>query len=319
MSAGYTPDFSDLEREDPVFGVTASGQIKPLDREQMEAAAAPRYSARRDFRAPDASGAEDGMHRETCQKCGGTGNFRGYTGRLLGRCFACKGQGYKLFKTSAEDRAHNRETGRARKLAAQRAGVEQFAAEHAAEYAYLKAFMAAPQGGAGFLAAMWDAIYKFGSLTERQLAAVQKFMARSQERRAAAVSRAESAPSVAETINPLRESLLKAKASGLKYVRLTTPQFEFSLAKDSGKNPGCIYVKAGETYLGKITPEGRLQTSRDGGAREAEIVEVCKDPLAAAKLYGIQTGRCGCCGRELTDPESVAAGIGPVCAERYGW
>lgn len=34
-----------------------------------------------------------------------------------------------------------------------------------------------------------------------------------------------------------------------------------------------------------------------------------------AKSYGLQFGRCCVCGRELTDPESVANGIGPVCAK----
>jgi hypothetical protein len=29
------------------------------------------------------------------------------------------------------------------------------------------------------------------------------------------------------------------------------------------------------------------------------------------------SGRCGCCGRELTDPESVRCGIGPVCRETF--
>jgi hypothetical protein len=29
-------------------------------------------------------------------------------------------------------------------------------------------------------------------------------------------------------------------------------------------------------------------------------------------------GRCGCCGRRLTVPESIASGIGPECAKRLG-
>lgn len=28
-------------------------------------------------------------------------------------------------------------------------------------------------------------------------------------------------------------------------------------------------------------------------------------------------GKCGCCGRKLTVPESVARGIGPICAQQY--
>ena len=34
------------------------------------------------------------------------------------------------------------------------------------------------------------------------------------------------------------------------------------------------------------------------------------------KIYGDNTGSCGICGRELTDPLSVKRGIGPVCHER---
>jgi hypothetical protein len=28
---------------------------------------------------------------------------------------------------------------------------------------------------------------------------------------------------------------------------------------------------------------------------------------------------CACCGKELSDPESVARGIGPICADNYGF
>ena len=30
-------------------------------------------------------------------------------------------------------------------------------------------------------------------------------------------------------------------------------------------------------------------------------------------------GRCMCCGRLLTVPASIAAGIGPICADKLGW
>lgn len=34
--------------------------------------------------------------------------------------------------------------------------------------------------------------------------------------------------------------------------------------------------------------------------------------------FGIQTGMCAICGRTLTDPDSVAKGIGPICEQKYG-
>lgn len=38
--------------------------------------------------------------------------------------------------------------------------------------------------------------------------------------------------------------------------------------------------------------------------------------LEQAKAYGQQTGTCCVCAATLTDPKSIAAGIGPVCANR---
>jgi len=46
---------------------------------------------------------------------------------------------------------------------------------------------------------------------------------------------------------------------------------------------------------------------------------VAKDPSAAARAYGLRTGQCSICGRELTNAESRARGIGPICAERFGF
>src|SRR5262245_51692353 len=52
---------------------------------------------------------------EPCPKCRGTGRFVGYTGRLLGPCFACKGAGKKTFANTAPVRAANRQKAADRK------------------------------------------------------------------------------------------------------------------------------------------------------------------------------------------------------------
>jgi len=39
--------------------------------------------------------------------------------------------------------------------------------------------------------------------------------------------------------------------------------------------------------------------------------------LEDAKRFGRESGRCMVCGRELTNPESIEAGIGPVCAGKW--
>jgi hypothetical protein len=41
--------------------------------------------------------------------------------------------------------------------------------------------------------------------------------------------------------------------------------------------------------------------------------------LAEAARIGHQTGTCCICGRELTNPESISMGIGPICIEKGGF
>lgn len=40
---------------------------------------------------------------------------------------------------------------------------------------------------------------------------------------------------------------------------------------------------------------------------------------AAVIAYAKVTGKCGVCHTKLTDPKSIAAGIGPHCAKKYGF
>lgn len=51
----------------------------------------------------------------------------------------------------------------------------------------------------------------------------------------------------------------------------------------------------------------------------AVLAEIAKDPRAASLRYGQELGKCGVCGRTLTDESSRSAGIGPICASKQGW
>lgn len=70
-------------------------------------------------------------------------------------------------------------------------------------------------------------------------------------------------------------------------------------------------------YLGKVTRSGC--DSRLTDDVKATIMSAASDPLTAAIRYGKVSGECSCCGRELTDPRSIERGIGPICAEKFGW
>jgi hypothetical protein len=55
-------------------------------------------------------------------------------------------------------------------------------------------------------------------------------------------------------------------------------------------------------------------------ARNTILAKIAADGVQEAMLrYGREIGNCGHCGRTLTNEESRAAGIGPVCRGKMGW
>lgn len=44
---------------------------------------------------------------------------------------------------------------------------------------------------------------------------------------------------------------------------------------------------------------------------------IAEDPKAAAVAYAREHGRCAVCDAHLSDPESIARSMGPVCAKRF--
>lgn len=254
-----------------------------------------------------------GLHVEQCSKCQGTGHY----GRF-GTCYTCKGKGSKSFVASAATRSANRAKSAVR---TQRALGDNFAAfklAFPAEDAYLAATCASNE----FCASLYAAVGKYGSLTPKQLAAATAGAARSAqsaiERATGAVARADAAPQV--SVDALLASFAAATASGLKRPKIRLAGVELSLAPVGGKNPGAVYATApGGEYLGKVAG-GKFHASRECGPEaQAAVVAALIDPLAQAVAYGRLTGSCSCCGRELTDPVSVERGIGPICAEKFGW
>ncbi len=259
---------------------------------------------------------------ERCEACGGSGRFRSYSGRIVGECFKCKGAGVRRYKQSAEQREKARAAAAAKrdaKDAEAKAACEAWLDANPAEAEWLRE---AAGRGFEFAASLWEALRKYGRLTEKQEAAVRNATAKSAARKAqwAAEKAAREANAAPVQIDRIATALATAKASGLKWPKLRLAYFIFSPAGESSRNAGAIYVKThDDVYLGKIV-DGRFTRSRDcDAATEEAILTAAADPLAAAVAYGLQTGVCACCGRELTNAESVALGIGPVCRSNWGF
>jgi Family of unknown function (DUF6011) len=106
-----------------------------------------------------------------------------------------------------------------------------------------------------------------------------------------------------------------------RFARLTVGDLKLTLRNDPAD---LIWVKDGAQLVAVIDrTTGTAKAVKHGVYRREAVftalaaIEV--DPMRALEDHGQRTGRCGCCGRLLTDPVSVARGIGPICLETGGW
>jgi hypothetical protein len=124
-------------------------------------------------------------------------------------------------------------------------------------------------------------------------------------------------------LQAVEDAFARAKGVGIRNPKLTLDGFTLSPAKATSANAGAIYVKQGReydgAYLGKVL-RGAFQPSRDcDDDTKGKVLAAMADPLASAVAFGKKFGKCAVCYRDLTDPESIERGIGPICAERMGW
>ncbi len=121
------------------------------------------------------------------------------------------------------------------------------------------------------------------------------------------------------TENKLKYPKIRFELEGLKLV--------FSLAGRRAKYPGSLNISDGGPFHDNIW-YGRI-VREDGDAKLFPsykmtqdvldlIVEFADNPAELAAAYGIKTGRCCFCNKELSTDESLAVGYGPVCAKKFG-
>jgi hypothetical protein len=241
---------------------------------------------------------------DKCPACAGSGRWRG-----IRICFKCKGKGNLVFKTSAATRAKARTAIAVKKVK----NLETFATEHADVFNWLKS-----NPNFEFAASLYRQLVQKGDLTDGQLAAAQKCANKAKARvaeRAAAATK----PAPVIDMRQIETAFSTAKSNGIKRPKLRLADFKFSTAPDTGLNAGAIYVNSGETYLGKVVNGTFKKAYACTTVQEQEILRVAMDAAAESKAYGLRTGSCSCCGRTLTDGRSIDLGIGPICAEKYGF
>lgn len=249
--------------------------------------------------------ANGGESLHSCPKCRGTGYWVSWSGRTRKPCFSCKGTGRVTKGKVAAAKA--KET-RQRNWA-----------EWCEENAVLIEGLRRHEWNA-FLKDLHERIFSGSMLTERQVEAAQSAIARYDAKREEKRAAETASRSIEIGLEAIEKLFAAATASGLK-----RPMFRAErVAVKQSKHAGVLYVYdrlvGGERggYAGKIV-DGKFVRTREANPDLGEALRaVAADPVAAAVAYGRSTGTCCLCGRELTDPDSVRAGIGPICAGNWG-
>jgi hypothetical protein len=260
----------------------------------------------------DPTSEKDTREKFPCNQCNGTGNWKGGVNRDgKKKCFACNGKGY--FFSSYADRLKKRQQAAKRKADRKQAEREAFNADHQELVEALTRMQ-----WHNIAQSLLSNLNAYGSLTEKQVALAHKIV----DAQAAREAARETEPKPEVDLSRVKELFDTAIKSGIKSPKLRLEGLVLSPAKAHSKNAGAIYVKAGSSfeseYYGKVL-NGQFQKMRTAPESVTEALQaLASDPTATAVAYGRETGVCSCCGRTLTDPESIARGIGPICADNWG-
>jgi hypothetical protein len=252
-------------------------------------------------------------YRDVCLRCGGTGRYNG-SSSLGYQCFLCKGKGYREYKQSPEQRARAKTNAANRKAKKQAQNLELFEAANPDFKAWWT------NSTFDFAISLREYVIKHGDLSDAQRASALRCIEKNKAYRAAKMAAAEQAQEV--DLSGVQAVFERARKNGYHSPRISILVGEdgrlvLSRAPDHGANAGSIYLKVGDSYMGKVTG-GKFYRSRDcSNDEESDIVAALRDPLGAAIKFGQRTGICSCCSRKLTNGESIELGIGPICREKF--
>jgi len=260
-----------------------------------------------------ASGRKTETVKHPCSRCHGTGKYLGVRVHMAeSKCFACKGTGF--FKTSAAVRAKgkaSRANAKAKKIAAFTEANKE-----------LVKFLRDNTSWNDFARSLLASLDTKGEIHPNGLAAAERMMAKTlatRAKKAAEKANAEASAPVVD-LTKIHDLFATALANGKnRRALLGGDNMKITPAPERGKNAGFLYVKVDGEYCGKVTPDGKYMAGWGNKVDVTEdLMKIAADPAKEARLYGMRTGTCACCGRELTDPKSIEAGIGPICASNWG-
>lgn len=151
------------------------------------------------------------------------------------------------------------------------------------------------------------------------------FVQRLYDKAVASKTPAPAAPTNVGSVSKLVELFDNAKSSGIQFPKIRFGHEDhtivMSLAGPNARFPGSINVVCDEVWLGRVTREGHYTNPRKTpepiNVKEV-LAKLAANPMEEMVAYGKRSGTCCLCARTLTNPASIAAGIGPVCVNKWG-
>lgn len=151
-----------------------------------------------------------------------------------------------------------------------------------------------------------------GFLTEPQIAAAERMQSEH-------VAKAEIAVEIAESEDTgLDLTPLPAGRYAVPDGRTRLKVLVRKVDKPGDNWDGYIFVSNAAVYGDRQRYGNQPPGQNYRGRIVTQLKAIMADPLAASIAYGKLTGTCGICGKTLENELSVAAGIGPWCAAKFG-
>lgn len=162
---------------------------------------------------------------------------------------------------------------------------------------HIMEWLVAKQDDDPFAKSLYDAGVRYGSLSDKQMAAVERNLKLD--------------TGDTELVIDLHELPSGFYAVPSDYD--TRLKIAVRRPKKNSKWFGWIFVDDGAEYGARKNYGRQGPDAMYTGLIKEQLKAVLEDPIAALQAYGRLTGSCGVCGRILEDEESVARGIGPIC------
>ena len=99
----------------------------------------------------------------------------------------------------------------------------------------------------------------------------------------------------------------------------TAPHFVSLMNGPDNENSYCFMgtIFNGQDY--RMGRKSRITAEAPSAKAFAWVWANRNSPTLADKIEFRHAGKCCCCGRTLTEPESIDSGIGPICRGKKGW